>query len=81
MIVRCMSLFFCSRLSRKFSMVNSSLTRDKQTQETMIAEIGRCRARVERVKDFTMTFFTRWYADWVSKHGGWVSIMNCHFHK
>ncbi|THD22795.1 hypothetical protein D915_006103 [Fasciola hepatica] len=64
-----------NQVERKFSSVSSNLTKDKQTQESMIAEIGRCRAQVERVKDFTMTFFTRWYADWVSKHGGWRSLI------
>ncbi|TGZ67422.1 hypothetical protein CRM22_004802 [Opisthorchis felineus] len=45
------------------------------TTPAALAEIGRCRASVERVKDFTITFFFRWYADWVNARGGWQSVI------
>ncbi|VDP81989.1 unnamed protein product [Echinostoma caproni] len=69
-----------NQVERKFSSAclsstDSNATGDCRTQEHMLTEIGRCRAQVERIKDFTMTFFTRWYADWVSKHGGWRSLI------
>ncbi|CAH8871197.1 unnamed protein product [Trichobilharzia szidati] len=44
--------------------------------DTIVTEIGRCRANVGRIKDYTITFFTRWYADWVYKHGGWQSVID-----
>ncbi|OON19183.1 hypothetical protein X801_04953, partial [Opisthorchis viverrini] len=42
-----------------------------RTTPAALAEIGHCRASVERIKDFTITFFFRWYADWVYARGGW----------
>ncbi|CAH8638758.1 unnamed protein product [Schistosoma intercalatum] len=42
------------------------------TYETIIRDTGQCRAIIGRIKDYTITFFTRWYADWVYKRGGWL---------
>ncbi|CAH8675763.1 unnamed protein product [Schistosoma haematobium] len=42
------------------------------TYETIIRDTGQCRANIGRIKDYTITFFTRWYADWVYKRGGWL---------
>ncbi|CAH8657391.1 unnamed protein product [Schistosoma curassoni] len=45
------------------------------TYETIIRDTGQCRANIGRIKDYTITFFTRWYADWVYKRGGWQSVI------
>ncbi|KAA3670618.1 uncharacterized protein DEA37_0008970, partial [Paragonimus westermani] len=55
-------------------LTGSSVTVDviESARLTALTEMGVCRASVERIKDFTVTFFLRWYADWVYKRGGWV---------
>ncbi|KAK4474699.1 hypothetical protein MN116_001827 [Schistosoma mekongi] len=46
------------------------------TYEKIFEDIGQCRANIGRIKDYTITFFTRWYADWVYKRGGWQSVID-----
>ncbi|KAF5401904.1 Arrestin [Paragonimus heterotremus] len=55
----------------------SSVTVDviESARLTALTEMGVCRANIERIKDFTVTFFLRWYADWVYKRGGWQSVI------
>ncbi|KAF8572128.1 hypothetical protein P879_00177 [Paragonimus westermani] len=59
------------------SLTGSSVTVDviESARLTALTEMGLCRASVERIKDFTVTFFLRWYADWVYKRGGWQSVI------
>ncbi|CAH8665066.1 unnamed protein product [Heterobilharzia americana] len=44
--------------------------------DTVVTETCRCRANVGRMKEYTITFFTRWYADWVYQRGGWQSVID-----
>uniref|UniRef100_A0A3Q0KVD1 Uncharacterized protein n=1 Tax=Schistosoma mansoni TaxID=6183 RepID=A0A3Q0KVD1_SCHMA len=53
----------------------SNLYPSNSTYETIIRDTGQCRANIGRIKDYTITFFTRWYADWVYKRGGWQSVI------
>ncbi|CAH8575881.1 unnamed protein product [Schistosoma turkestanicum] len=61
--------------SRSKSPHQCSLYSLNSTYDTIIRDTGQCRANIGRIKDYTITFFTRWYADWVYKRGGWQSVI------